>query len=166
MFILRFKEWLILIKIITISIVSVTFITLVILLYFMPLVEQKKLDGKKEGLKNVVDVAFGIFQEYDSLEEVYQRIGEVFTQQLGIRCCFIYQFIHAKNAMQLTFPSSFDQEEMLCKQNILDNCDLYKAKRTGHAITSTTFSAICRQFTAQIGHRDPFRRRGVSGSVD
>lgn len=57
MYLLRFKEWPILTKIITLSIVSVTFITLVILLYFMPLVEQKVLDGKKEGLKNVVDVA-------------------------------------------------------------------------------------------------------------
>jgi len=368
MYLLRFKEWPILTKIITISIVSVTFITLVILLYFMPLVEQKVLDGKKEGLKNVVDVAYGIFQEYDtlatngqmslgdakarfalrikamrysekdyfwindmklvmimhpiktdldgtdltdnkdpngkylfrefvavckshgagfvdymwpkpgeetavpkisyvklyepwgwligsgiyiddvrndinrlrffmltgtlifsiltisfavvigtgithplkkvidglqdiasgkgqtaltkriavtskdeigilsrefnslmesinnlsvfkkvieeddSLDEVYQRIGEVFTQQLGINCCFIYQIIHAKNAIRLTFPSSFDQEEMLCNQNILDNCDLCKAKRTGHIINSTTFPAICRQFKAQNGH--------------
>jgi methyl-accepting chemotaxis protein len=67
MYLLRFREWPILTKIITISIISVTFITLVVLLYFMPLVEQKMLDGKKEGLKNVVDVAYGIFQEYDTL---------------------------------------------------------------------------------------------------
>jgi diguanylate cyclase (GGDEF)-like protein len=367
MYLLRFKEWPILTKIITISIVSVTFITLVILLYFMPLVEQKMLDGKKEGLKNVVDVAFGIFHEYDtlatngqmsladvkahfaqrikairygqkdyfwindmklvmimhpikseldgtdltdnkdsngkylfrefvavcqsrgagfvdymwpkpgeetavpkisyvklyepwgwligsgiyiddvrhdinrlrfymltgtlifsiltisfavvigtgitrplkkvidglqdiasgkgqaaltkrititskdeigilsrefnslmesindlsvfkkvveeddSLDEVYQRIGEVFTQQIGIGCCFIYQIIHTKNAIHLTFPSSFDQAEMLCNQNILDDCDLCKAKRTGHVITSTIFPAICRQFKSQNG---------------
>jgi two-component system, cell cycle response regulator len=53
--------------------------------------------------------------------------------------------------MHLTYPSSFDQNEMLCNQNILDNCDLCKAKRTGHIITSTAFPAICRQFTAQSG---------------
>ena len=367
MYLLRFKQWPILIKIITISIISVTFITLVILLYFMPLVEQKVLDGKKEGVKNVVDVAYGIFQEYDrqasngqisldeaqkrfmqcikgiryseneylwindmklvmvmhpikpeldgtdlthikdpsgkylfqefvavcksrgagfveymwpkpgeekpvqkisyvklyepwgwligsgiytddvksdinrlrfymltgtliftvltisfavaigtgitrplkkvidglqdiasgkghvtltkriaitsideigilssefnslmesinnlsvfkkvieeddTLDEVYQRIGEVFTQQLGIDCCFIYEVIHAKNEMILTYPSCFDKVEMLCNQNILDNCDLCKAKRTGHIITSTTFPTICRQFEDRSG---------------
>lgn len=62
---LKFREWPILIKIVTISIISVTFITVIILLYFMPLIEQKMLDGKKEGLKNVVDVVYGFFQEYD-----------------------------------------------------------------------------------------------------
>lgn len=363
--ILKFKEWPILVKIVTISVVSVTFITVIILLYFMPLIEQKILEGKKEGLKNVVDVAYGFFQEYDkqvasglitldeakeqlakrlkkmrysddeyfwindlehimimhpinpdldgqnvknqkgpngiflfrefvstckihgagfvkymwpklgenkpvpkisyvrlyepwgwiigsaiyidnvkadvsrlrfymllgtliftiltisfaitigtgitrplrkvilglkdiangkdqaalnkriaitsideigilskefnslmesisslsvfkkvieeddTLEEVYQRIGEVFTLQLGIQCFFIYEVLGDKNTMSLIYPSVFDQKEMLCSASILDDCNLCKAKRTGHLITSSTFPAICRQFTAQ-----------------
>ncbi|MCX5883848.1 MAG: GGDEF domain-containing protein [Deltaproteobacteria bacterium] len=39
----------------------------------------------------------------------------------------------------------------MCNHNILDNCDLCKAKRTGHLITSSIFPAICRQFKAQNG---------------
>jgi predicted signal transduction protein with EAL and GGDEF domain len=59
--------------------------------------------------------------------------------------------INAKNKMELTYPSSFDQAEMLCNLAILDDNDLCKAKRTGHAITSTVFPAICRQFTGLEG---------------
>jgi methyl-accepting chemotaxis protein len=63
----RFKEWPILIKIITISVFSVAFITAIILFYFVPLIEGRMMDGKKEGLKNVVDVAYGLLQEYGTL---------------------------------------------------------------------------------------------------
>ncbi len=92
-----------------------------------------------------------VIEEDDSLEEVYQRLGEVFTQQLGISHCFIYEVINSKNKMQMTYPSSFDQEEMMCSHNILDDNDLCKAKRTCHTITSSIFPAICRQFSAQKG---------------
>ncbi|MDP3478541.1 MAG: diguanylate cyclase [Desulfoprunum sp.] len=100
---------------------------------------------------NNLSVFKKVIEEDDSLEEVYQRIGEVFTQQLGISRCFIYQIVNAKNAMHMTYPSSFDQEEMLCNHAILDDNDLCKAKRTGHIITSTIFPEICRQFTGQEG---------------
>ena len=100
---------------------------------------------------NNLSVFKKVIEEDDSLEEVYQRIGEVFTQLLGISRCFIYQIVNAKNAMHMTYPSSFDQEEMLCNHAILDDNDLCKAKRTGHPITSTIFPAICRQFTGQEG---------------
>ncbi len=92
-----------------------------------------------------------VIEEDDNLEEVYQRLAEIFTQQIGIERCFIYQVDNAKNAMQLTYPSSFDQAEMQCNLAILDDNDLCKAKRTGHGITSTIFPAICRQFTGQEG---------------
>ena len=84
---LKFRQWPILTKIIMISIVSVSLMTAVIIFYFMPLIEQKVMEGKKEGVKNVVDVAFGVFLEYDALikngrispkearELVKQRIG-------------------------------------------------------------------------------------------
>ncbi len=98
---------------------------------------------------NNLSVFKRVIEEDDSLEEVYQRIGEVFTQQLGISRCFIYRIVNTKNMMHLTYPSSFDQAEMLCNLAVLDDNDLCKAKRTGHTMTSTIFPAICRQFTGQ-----------------
>ena len=86
---LQFRQWPILVKIMTISIISVLLVDAVTLFYFTPLIEKKMMDAKKEGLKNVVDVAYGVFLEYDTLarngklslkeahEQVVQRIGEL-----------------------------------------------------------------------------------------
>ncbi|MBF0551302.1 MAG: diguanylate cyclase, partial [Deltaproteobacteria bacterium] len=87
-----------------------------------------------------------VIEEEDSLEEVYQRLGGMFTQKLGISRCFIYQVSSAQNTLELIFPSSFDHAEMLCNLDILDHGELCKARRTGHLINSATFSDICRQF--------------------
>ncbi len=90
-----------------------------------------------------------VIEEDDNLEEVYQRIGEVFADQFRIKRCFIFQIETGKDTMHLTFSSSFDQAEMCCNKTILDNNTLCKAKRTGHLISSTTFPAICRQFLGE-----------------
>ena len=80
----KFKEWQILTKILTISIVSVTFMSLGILFFFMPLVEQKMLQEKSEGLQNVVDIAYGAFHEYGNLAQK----GEISSDEAK------KQFIH------------------------------------------------------------------------
>jgi diguanylate cyclase (GGDEF)-like protein len=100
---------------------------------------------------NDLSVFKKVIEEDDTLEEVYKRIGEVFTQQLGISRAFIFQIVNSKNTMYLTYPGNIESTEILCNQNILDDIDLCKAKRTGHAITSTMFPAICRQFAGQDG---------------
>jgi diguanylate cyclase (GGDEF)-like protein len=100
---------------------------------------------------NSLSVFKKVIEEEDSLEEVYQRLGEVFTQKLGIVRCFIYQVVNPENTMRPVYPSAFDHAEMLCNRIILDDGELCKARRTGHLITSATFPAICRQFTTQDG---------------
>lgn len=92
-----------------------------------------------------------VIEEDDNLDEVYQRLGELFSKRLGVDRCFIYQVTAADNTMQLTYPSSFDVPEILCNHNILDDSGLCKAKRTGHAISSATYPAICRQFIGENG---------------
>jgi HAMP domain-containing protein len=98
---------------------------------------------------NDLSVFKKVIEEDAGLEEVYQRLGKVFTERLGIGRCFIYQSVNAKNEMALTYPKGFEQTEMLCNHAILDDIDLCKAKRTGHAITSTIFPEICREFTGE-----------------
>ncbi len=110
-----------------------------------------KFNGLMDSINNL-SVFKKVIEGDDDLDEVYRRLGEVFTKQLGINSCFIYQVMHAKNGLHIIYPSRFDQEAMLCSQNILDNCDLCKANRTGHITSSTTFPTICRQFTCQPGH--------------
>jgi len=98
---------------------------------------------------NSLSVFKKVIEEDESLDEVYQRLGEVFTQKLGISRCFIYQADCARNTMQPIYPNSFDHAQMLCNCDILDQNDLCKAKRTGHLITSSIFPSICRKFITQ-----------------
>ncbi len=62
----RFREWPILAKIITISIISVAFAASVILLLLMPIIESSMIDGEKKAVKDVVDVAWTMLQDYDN----------------------------------------------------------------------------------------------------
>ena len=110
-----------------------------------------KFNSLMESISNLA-VFKKVIEEENSLDEVYQRIGELFTQQLGIACCSIYQVMDAKSEMSLIYQSSFDPKEMSCHQSVFNDCELCKAKRTGHIITSITFPSICRQFSEQNGH--------------
>jgi len=114
----------------------------------------QEFNSLMESINNL-SVFKKVIEEEDSLDEVYQRLGEVFTQQLGITHCFIYQVTKTNTAMRLIYPEIVEQEALLCSQAMLDNCDLCKAKRTGHVIASSAFPAICRQFAARsngLGH--------------
>jgi len=109
-----------------------------------------KFNSLMESINNIA-IYKKVIEEEDHLDEVYQRMGEIFTQKLGIAHCFIYQVINAKSTMVLTYPRHCNPREMLCTQDILDNCELCKAKRIAHTVTSTHFPAICRQFIGQDG---------------
>ncbi|WP_300668234.1 diguanylate cyclase [Desulfoluna sp.] len=98
---------------------------------------------------NGLTVFKNVIEEDGTLDEVYQRLGDLFTQQIHIPRCFIFQVISSKDKLELSYPSRFDQEEMMCNPFILDDNTLCKAKRTGHVITSAHFPAICRQFLPQ-----------------
>src|ERR1039457_995728 len=63
----HFGQWLILPKIMAISVISLSLITTIIIFYFSPNIEQRMLEEKKAGLKNVVDIAFVIFNDYETL---------------------------------------------------------------------------------------------------
>jgi len=100
---------------------------------------------------NSIAVFKKVIEEEESLEEVYQRMGEIFTQKLGISHCFIYQVIAARDEMVMIYPRKANCSAMPCRQEILDNCSLCKAKRIGHIVTSAHFPEICRQFVGQKG---------------
>ena len=65
--ILRFQQWTILPKIMTISLISVTVMLAATFAYYIPVTEYKIMEGKKAGVKNVVDVAYGILAQYDEM---------------------------------------------------------------------------------------------------
>lgn len=92
-----------------------------------------------------------VIEEDDNLSDVYQRLGEVFTQKIGIKSCYIYQVIQDHNTIQVIFPDAMEDGKIPCNRSILYQSDLCKARRTGHLINSSSFPAICRNFDEKDG---------------
>ena len=92
-----------------------------------------------------------VIEEDESVEEVYSRLGEVFSNQPGVRGCVMYEVVGDQNKLEQVYPADFEQGEPFCDRSILENCDSCKAKRTAHVISSFTFPSICRRFHVQAG---------------
>jgi diguanylate cyclase (GGDEF)-like protein len=60
-----FRNWPILPKIMTISVISVAAMLVATFTYFIPLMEDRLMEGKKSGTRNVVEVAYGIISTLD-----------------------------------------------------------------------------------------------------
>ncbi|MDR3567395.1 MAG: diguanylate cyclase [Syntrophobacteraceae bacterium] len=106
-----------------------------------------EFNGLMESI-NSMSIFKKVIEEDSSLEDVYRRLGDLFTEDLGIDRCLIYR-IDDKNAIQLVYPTDFDQEDPFCSRDILEHGDLCKARRTGHIISSTAFRSICLEFIPQ-----------------
>ncbi|OGU06594.1 MAG: hypothetical protein A2075_08400 [Geobacteraceae bacterium GWC2_58_44] len=76
----RFSNWNILPKILAISLMSVIIIDTVILVYFLPLIEDKVVEWNKRGVQHVVDVAYSLVAEYD--KQVQKEIMPLFEAQV------------------------------------------------------------------------------------
>ncbi len=92
-----------------------------------------------------------VIEEDDTLDDVYARLGSVFTEELGLGGCVIYEISGSQGKMRPVYPSFPVTGELCCNADILDNHDLCKAKRTGHPISSLTYPRICKQFLAASG---------------
>ena len=92
-----------------------------------------------------------VIEEDESVEEVYARLGEVFTGSLGMKECHILEVVGATGKMVQVYPASADPAPPRCDPQVLESCDLCKAKRTGHTISSLTYPAICRHFRGEPG---------------
>ncbi len=92
-----------------------------------------------------------VIEEDESVEEVYARLGEVFTGSLGMKECHILEVVGAQGKMVQVYPAAADPVGPRCDPQVLESCDLCKAKRTGHTISSLTYPAICRHFRGEPG---------------
>ena len=61
----KFRDWTILSKILSISFGSLALMFLALIFYILPIVENKIVEMKKEGLKNTVETSFQLVAEYD-----------------------------------------------------------------------------------------------------
>ena len=61
----KFGNWSILYKIVAISAITLVLMFLTVLLYFLPMVESRIVDSKREEIKDMVETCFNLVSEYD-----------------------------------------------------------------------------------------------------
>ncbi len=87
-----------------------------------------------------------VIEEDDSLEDVYSRLGRSFSEKCNLHNYLIYEVAGAKNKMRPVQPIILNPKEIFCNEEILDNCELCKVKKTGHTISSMDYPDVCKQF--------------------
>lgn len=125
----------------------------------------KKLKIKSEDeigtlskeFNKLVDTVYGVtvfkkvIEEDSSLDVVYTRLGEVFERDAKIDEYRIYEIDEAKQMMKVVHPPLFGDETLECHDEILNNCTLCRAQKTGHTISSLEYNGICKQFIPEEG---------------
>lgn len=87
-----------------------------------------------------------VIEEDERFEVICNRLGETFRDNLGIADCIIFQIEADNGRMSSVYPPLLTAEEIFCNPAMLDNCDICKAKNTGHIISSLKYRRHCRQF--------------------
>ncbi|MBI5473060.1 MAG: methyl-accepting chemotaxis protein [Ignavibacteriae bacterium] len=65
----RFQDWSISLKVIGVSVVSILSLAMIIGFYVLPKVQEKIYDEKRTATSNIVDVAYAVIAEFDSLAQ-------------------------------------------------------------------------------------------------
>jgi len=123
----------------------------------------------------LVDTVYGVtvfkkvIEEDTSLEVVYTRLGEVFEKEAGIKDYRIFDVNAAKGTMNVVYPLIADESEFLsCNEEILHNCTLCRAQKTGHKVSSFEYEGICKEFMKEEGKKHiciPLIVAGHAGAV-
>jgi diguanylate cyclase (GGDEF)-like protein len=92
-----------------------------------------------------------VIEEDATLEDVYARIGDVFRRELDIDDLVIYEVNDNQRDMVPVYPLALSAKEMACNPDILTDCDLCRAKKTSHEISSLAYPQVCKQFKEETG---------------
>lgn len=87
-----------------------------------------------------------VIEEDATLEDVYSRMGEAFSCNVGIDQYCIYEVSADYKTMQAVYPVALCEKELQCHADILTSCDLCRAVKTGHPISSLAYDRVCKQF--------------------
>jgi len=109
-----------------------------------------------------------IIEEDESVDDVYNRLGSVITEELGLLKCTLYEISTYKNKIKIVYPHDAEASKLFCSMDILINCDLCRAKRTGHTVSSRDHHDICKYFkkeTSEVHICIPIFISGKVGGV-
>ena len=132
---------------------------------------QDEIGTLSREFNKLVDTVYGVtvfkkvIEEDSSLEVVYSRLGEVFEKEAGIDEYRIFDINPAKQTMDMIYPLS---SEVVCNEEILHNCTLCRAQKTGHKVSSFEYEGVCKEFLRQEGKKHvciPLIVSGHAGAV-
>lgn len=107
-----------------------------------------------------------VIEEDDNLDEVYSRLGKVFVGEIGLgENYMIYEVSNSQNRMKAVQPATLTSDDLACSAEILDNCNLCKAKKTGRIVSSLEYSETCHKFNPECGKEHVCMPMMVGGST-
>ena len=92
-----------------------------------------------------------VIEEDEVLEDIYMRLGKIFKEDLDLKECAIYEVSNSKNTMKVVYPPDAEGVETHCEREIQLDCELCRAKRTGHLVSSIEYPDICKYYTGGVG---------------
>jgi len=92
-----------------------------------------------------------VIEEDHHIEDVYSRLGRAFIEKCGLDDFIIYEVSGSQQKMKPVYPVTLNNSEIYCNENILTSCGLCKVNTTGHTISSTTYTDVCKQFKPELG---------------
>lgn len=90
-----------------------------------------------------------VIEEDMHLQDIYVRLGDVFARVAQINSYCIYEIKDNQHEMVAVYPVGLPDEALHCHAEILGNCELCRARKTGHAISSLVYPGICQQFKGE-----------------
>lgn len=104
-------------------------------------------------LDTIYDMNFfkRIIEEDDTPQDVYSRLGNAFAS-LGLDGHQIYEVSNSKNTMRPMSVTPEHGNSDNCDRDVLVNCNLCRAKKTGDVVSSANYPGICKHFLSVDKH--------------
>ncbi|PLX93786.1 MAG: hypothetical protein C0621_06705 [Desulfuromonas sp.] len=106
-----------------------------------------------------------VIEEDSTLQDIYGRLGEAFEREAKCRDYVIYEVKENHRDMIVVNPLGVAADDLSCYADILSQCDLCRAKKTGHLISSLAFPGVCKQFKGENGEQHVCIPMNVGGRI-
>ncbi|MEN8257285.1 MAG: diguanylate cyclase [Thermodesulfobacteriota bacterium] len=90
-----------------------------------------------------------VIEEEESPTDVHIRLASIIADRFELDCFFSYEVNDIKKTISVAHACD---HQLLCSQKIMDDCNLCRAKRTGHYISSLQYPHICKFFPHRESH--------------
>lgn len=84
-----------------------------------------------------------LIEEDESIEDVYERLAQVFKDEIKLPAFVIYQVSNSQNLMSIMYKYP---EELETNPAKLADASVCRAKRTGHVVSSLGIPEVCKVF--------------------